>query len=357
MSKNKSKAMSRAVESPGKPRGRQPIVMIAILLIGLLMTGGALAQWSALWPAPQKSKTSSAEIAPASFTPTQPAKEYVYVNGKPVATEEPPGPCTYTLASTSQSFAASSGNGSVAVTVAGTNCNWTAGSNANWITVTSGTNYSGNGTVSFSFTANSLNDIRNGTITIANQTFTVYQGKEFTTDVPPSHPFYHEIGKLVARGVTAGCGATSYCPDQTLTREQMAALVIKGLGEFNPPTPASQRFNDVPPSNPFYNFIDRMAVLNITVGCGANTYCPSDPIPHEQMAAFVIRAIGMTSPPPPQMQRFNDVTSANGFYAFIDQMAERNIWTGCQVSPALYCPSSVVTRGQMAAILVRAFNL
>lgn len=72
----------------------------------------------------------------------------------------------------------------------------------------------------------------------------------------------------------------------------MAAFLIRGLGEFSPPTPATQRFNDVPPANVFYSFIDRMAVLQITLGCTPDhlQYCPSSPVTRAQMAAFLVRA-------------------------------------------------------------------
>jgi len=76
--------------------------------------------------------------------------------------------------------------------------------------------------------------------------------------------------------VTLGCGGGNYCPNDFITRDQMAAFIIRALGEYNPPTPPTQRFNDVPPSNPFYNFIDRMAVLGVTLGCSAQNYCPAD---------------------------------------------------------------------------------
>src|SRR5205823_6139848 len=190
-----------------------------------------------------------------------------------------------------------------------------------------------------------------GTISIGGQTFTVVQGAQFN-DVPVGSPFYSEIGKLSARGVTLGCGGGNYCPDDVVTRDQMAAFIMRAKGEFNPPTPATQRFNDVPPSNPFYAFIDRMAVLQITLGCGSNPpiYCPSDPVLRQQMAAFVIRGIGEFNPPTPPTQRFNDVDPSNPFYNFIDRMAVLNITLGCSANPRLYCPMDQVTRGEMAAL-------
>src|SRR5207253_4367967 len=108
-----------------------------------------------------------------------------------------------------------------------------------------------------------------------------------------------------------------------VTRDQMAALILRSRGEFNPPTPGSQRFTDVPPSNIFYNFIDRIAVLGITVGCTPDhlMYCPADPVRREQMAAFIMRGLGEFSPPVPPSQRFSDVPPSNIFYNFIDRLA------------------------------------
>src|SRR5262245_36176495 len=102
---------------------------------------------------------------------------------------------------------------------------------------------------------------------------------------------------------------------------------MRTLGEFDPPTPASRRFNDVPPSNIFYNFIDRLAALQITLGCTPDhtMYCPSSPVTREQMAAFMIRALGEFNPPTPPSQRFNDVPPSNIFYNFIDRIAVRGI--------------------------------
>ena len=159
--------------------------------------------------------------------------------------------------------------------------------------------------------------------------------------------------------MTLGCGSGNFCPDQIVTREQMAAFLLRAKGEFDPPTPASQRFLDVPPENPFYNFIDRMAALDITLGCGSGNFCPSSPVMREQMAAFIIRAMHEAGyvPPAPGAQRFADVPPENAFYAHIEEMAAQAITAGCSGAPPLYCPGDTVTRAQMAAFLVRAFDL
>ena len=260
--------------------------------------------------------------------------------------------CTLSLSPASAAFTRNGGSASITVAAPG-GCSWTALSNAAFINVTSGSG-TGNGTITYSVSVNTDPGIRSGTISAAGSIFTVYQAVDFN-DVPSTHLFYTEISKLYARGITVGCGGGNYCPDDAVTREQMAAFIIRALGDFNPPTPAQQRFLDVPPSNPFYAFIDEMGARQITVGCGGGNYCPSSPVTREQMAAFIIRALGEFDPPTPATQRFLDVPPSNPFYNFIDRMAVLNITLGC--GGGNYCPAQSVTRAQMAAFLVRAFNL
>ena len=49
-------------------------------------------------------------------------------------------------------------------------------------------------------------------------------------DVPTSHPFFQFVEALSKSGITGGCGGGNYCPDQPLTRGQMAVFLAKGLG-------------------------------------------------------------------------------------------------------------------------------
>ena len=49
-------------------------------------------------------------------------------------------------------------------------------------------------------------------------------------DVATGHPFFQFVEALAKSGITGGCGSGSFCPDQTLTRGQMAVFLAKGLG-------------------------------------------------------------------------------------------------------------------------------
>jgi hypothetical protein len=49
-------------------------------------------------------------------------------------------------------------------------------------------------------------------------------------DVPTSHVFFRYIEALADSGITAGCGGGNFCPDQAVSRGQMAVFLAKALG-------------------------------------------------------------------------------------------------------------------------------
>jgi hypothetical protein len=57
--------------------------------------------------------------------------------------------------------------------------------------------------------------------------------------------------------------------------------------------PAAPTFSDVPSSHPFFQFIEALASSGITGGCGGGNYCPDDPLTRGQMAVFLAKALGL----------------------------------------------------------------
>jgi S-layer homology domain len=76
------------------------------------------------------------------------------------------------------------------------------------------------------------------------------------------------------------------------TREEMTLTLAQALGAFQPPAcvPGAEMFNDVPASSPFCPFIEELARRGITGGCAPNLYCPNDPVTRQQMAVFLLKA-------------------------------------------------------------------
>ncbi len=83
--------------------------------------------------------------------------------------------CTYSLSSGSASFDSGGGSGSIDLT-SPTGCGWTASSSESWITISSGANGSGDGSVSFAVAANSTIQSRAGVVTVGGQLLTITQG-------------------------------------------------------------------------------------------------------------------------------------------------------------------------------------
>jgi hypothetical protein len=97
------------------------------------------------------------------------------IAGQTYTVTEAAAPCGFSLDSSNASFGADGGSGAVAITANGTNCPWTAVSNSGFITITSATNGTGNGTVSYAVAANTNAIAQTGSMTIAGQPFAVDQ--------------------------------------------------------------------------------------------------------------------------------------------------------------------------------------
>jgi hypothetical protein len=159
-------------------------------------------------------------------------------------------------------------------------------------------------------------------------------------------PFYEHIVWLVEEGISTGCSAVSFCPRATVTRAQMAAFISRALSL---PAATQDYFTD---DNGVTgeSAINRLAEAGIAQGCGPDLYCPNDPVPREQMASFVARALDL----PENATNFFSDDEGSIHEPDINRFAGAGITSGCM--PGLYCPADTVTREQMAAFLHRALD-
>jgi hypothetical protein len=127
------------------------------------------------------------------------------------------------------------------------------------------------------------------------------------------------------------------------------------LISLNCTPPGRGRFVD-DDNSVFEGDIEWLAQQNITRGCNPpknDRFCPNDFVTRGQMAAFMVRALHLTDSLDNPF--VDDDTSV--FEADIEKIAAAGITKGCN-PPAndRYCPTNFVTRGQMAAFLVRALK-
>ncbi|MCC6342435.1 MAG: S-layer homology domain-containing protein [Bryobacterales bacterium] len=176
-------------------------------------------------------------------------------------------------------------------------------------------------------------------------------------DVPPGYLFFDSISLLKLNNITTGCGGGNYCPEAGMTRSEMAAFLVRAVAGEGFTFSNQPYFTDVPATHPYFSYIQKLRELGVTNGCSATQFCPDDTVTRGQMAAFLIRArLGITFnetfPFEPQ-RMFTDVDASNVFYPYVQKMKELGITSGCTATT--YCANDLNTRGQMAAFLIRAF--
>lgn len=103
--------------------------------------------------------------------------------------------------------------------------------------------------------------------------------------------------------------------------------------------------------SPFLADIEWLAAAGISNGCGGGAFCPSSPVSREQMASFLRRALGL---PAASTDYFWD-DGASAHQDDINRVAQAGIANGC--GGGAFCPGNVVSREQMASFLSRALGL
>lgn len=193
------------------------------------------------------------------------------------------------------------------------------------------------------------------------------------SDVPSTHTFYQAVRCLACRGIVSGYADGTFRPNNQVTRGQLAKMVSNAAG-FSEAV-SGQTFQDVPPTNTFYEWIERLTTRGHMTGyaCGG----PGEPCvgnrpyfrpfanaTRGQTAKIVSNAAGFVEPP--SGQTFEDVPTSNTFYEFIQRLASRAVMQGYTCGGAgepcvqpenrpYFRPNNDVTRGQSAKIVANAF--
>jgi len=169
-------------------------------------------------------------------------------------------------------------------------------------------------------------------------------------DVPSGYWAKQDIERLYSDGITSGCNTNPlrYCPEDGVTRAQMAVFLLKGIygpSYSPPPVGTTTYFSDVAITHWAAAWIKQFATLGITGGCATNParYCPENITTHAEMAIFLLRskhygsfytpsAVGSTT-------YFADVPTDFWAGAWIKQEAFDDISYGAyNCTPGNYCP-------------------
>ena len=116
-------------------------------------------------------------------------------------------------------------------------------------------------------------------------------------DVESDEWWLAHVERLAELEVTKGCKTEPlrFCPNESVTRAQMATLLVRA---FHLEAGETAGFVDTA-GNTHEASIDALAAAGVTAGCEIEPlrFCPDEPVTRAQMATFVARALGLVDVP------------------------------------------------------------
>ncbi len=227
---------------------------------------------------------------------TQSRSAVISAGGQVFTITQTAAPCLFTIDPQNRTVPVSGGVLNFVVsTIPG--CAWTMASNTSWLRLAGVTGGNGTGSAPLVVESNATGAPRTGSVTIARQGIHIMQPAAIPTqafdDVPLSHPFADHIFLMKQNNASDFCNQNpaTYCPENITTRAQMAVFIVRALqGGDHFTFPSAPYFVDVPPEHPQFAHIQKLREIGVTNGCSATEFCPGQDVTRGQMAAFIIRA-------------------------------------------------------------------
>jgi hypothetical protein len=152
---------------------------------------------------------------------------------------------------------------------------------------------------------------------------------------------------LYCAGVISGYADGTFRPYANATRGQMTKIIVLAfdITIYTPPTPT---FIDVPTTDPFYQYIETAAYNQIVSGYSDGTFRPYNNVTRGQLSKIDVVAAGwpIINPPTPT---FSDVPPTDPFYTYIETAFCHGVISG--YSDGTFRPGNNATRGQISKIV------
>lgn len=156
-----------------------------------------------------------------------------------------------------------------------------------------------------------------------------------------------DVRTMLQLGITNGTSPSTYSPAECVNRGQMAAFLVRTLGL--PPSDVDAFDDD--DGTTHEGAIDALAAAGVSHGTSATTFAPQACVTRGQMAMFIARGFSV---PASSVDAFGDDDGTTA-EAAIDAVAAAGITTG--TGPNSFSPREPVTRGQMASFIARSLGV
>jgi hypothetical protein len=172
------------------------------------------------------------------------------------------------------------------------------------------------------------------------------------------------INCLFAFGITTGTSATTYSPNDTITRWQMALFLIRQAADhgITIPTAVNQGYTDIGGfDTATQNAINQITQLGISKGTSTTTFSPNAGVTRWQMALFIYRtglAAGVTFTNNAAHNEFVDIgglstEAQTAINALTDTRPDPEGHIALGIGGSLFAPDLILVRWQMALFLTR----
>jgi hypothetical protein len=170
------------------------------------------------------------------------------------------------------------------------------------------------------------------------------------SDVSPSDYFYEAVRYFYCAGIVSGYSDGTFRPYNNTTRAQLTKIVVLAEGwPINIDNGPS--FLDVPTTDPFYTYIETAFNRHIISGYADGTFRPGNPVTRGQLCKIIVLAQEWTLDCPLN-GHFNDVPPYDPFFCYVETAYDRDIISG--YSDGTFRPGNPATRGQISKIVYNA---
>lgn len=130
-----------------------------------------------------------------------------------------------------------------------------------------------------------------------------------------------------------------------------AAVILSRVFNLNTVATSEQKFTDVPATHRYVNEINAIANANLVGGKGDGTFDPAGELTRAQMAAILVKAYNLSGE---SAKKFKDVPAGHWAYKQVHILANYGITTGNEKGN--FEPNKPVNRAQFSAFLYRSIN-
>jgi hypothetical protein len=170
------------------------------------------------------------------------------------------------------------------------------------------------------------------------------------SDVPNSAYYYEYVRYLTCQGIVSGYADTTFRPGNTATRAQLAKMVVLAKG-WALDTSGGPHFVDVPSTNPFYAYVETARHHGVISGYLDGKFRPGGNVTRGQTAKMIVTALGWAIDTSGGAH-FVDVPPTNPFYTYVETAFHHGVISGYDDQTFRW--ENDVTRGQMSKILYLA---